>query len=75
MISFDSECCFRLSGSTKIIKYYKLDFEPDCITDIIIGPKCELSCWDVKELLEHYWKDAKSKGYLPNIQRSTAPYR
>lgn len=73
--SFDVECHFRLSGNTKITKYYKFDFEPNCITDIIIGPKCELSSWDIKELLRHYWKDTKDKDYLPNIQRSTAPYR
>ena len=63
IVSFDSECSYRLCVNTKVTKYYKFDFEPDCITDIIIGSKYELSSGDIKELVSHYWKVTKSKEY------------
>ena len=71
MISFNPPCDFRTSGNSKIVKYYKLDFKPDCVTDIFIGPLSELSEYDVKELLTHYWDDAIDV----HIHQSAASYR
>ena len=43
---------FRVIGSDNITEFVKLDFNPDAIEEICIGPKCTLSKNDIKNIVK-----------------------
>lgn len=43
---------FRITGNNNITEFVKLDFDPDAIEHICIGPKCSMSINDVKRMVK-----------------------
>ena len=60
---------FRMVGLDNITEFVKLQYEPGCIKDICIGPKCLLSEADVKNIFQSLL------GTVPTISYSKSSYR
>lgn len=60
---------FRVIESNNITEFVKLDFDPDSIEEICIGPKCLLSKNDIKHILK------KLLGVEKDVIESKSSYR
>ncbi|MFR9296093.1 MAG: DUF2971 domain-containing protein [Aedoeadaptatus pacaensis] len=60
---------FRMKGDDDITEFVKMDFDPDAIEEICIGPKNLLTERDVKNIVE------KMLGVEVNVIKSKASYR
>lgn len=60
---------FRMKGDDDITEFVKMDFDPDAIEEICIGPKSSLTERDVENIVE------KTLGIEVNIIKSKASYR
>lgn len=60
---------FRMVGTNNITEFVKLQYEPGCIKDICIGPKCLLSESDMRNLFQSLL------GTVPTISYSKSSYR
>ena len=60
---------FRMKGDDDITEFVKMDFDPDVIEEICIGPKSLLTERDVKNIVE------KMLGVEVNVIKSKASYR
>lgn len=60
---------FRTVGADNITEFVKLKYDPSCIKDICIGPKCLLSEEDVKNIFQSLL------GTTPTVSYSKSSYR